>query len=112
MVETDSALSLPPDAVVFLFHQGYTFVYVSGTGGFDGPPMQWTEGKRETRQVASTFADMVDAELRLMEEVEQAQRASGGYYLTLRPDGSRTSVHPARSSRDGPFHKRWWKFWR
>jgi hypothetical protein len=106
MAETDPTLSLPPDAIVFLFHQGYTFVYLSATGGFDGPPMQWTEGTRETKQIASTFADMVDAELRGMEDLEHAQRASGGYYLTLRPDGRSTAVHPARNSREGPFKKR------
>jgi hypothetical protein len=57
LAETDPALSLPPEAVVFLSHQGYTFVYLNAGGGFDGPPMQWTETEREPRQVAAVFAE-------------------------------------------------------
>lgn len=59
--------TLPPEAVVFLSHQGYTFVYLLAAGGFDSPTMQWNEGERVPVQVAAGFADMVDAELRLME---------------------------------------------
>ena len=65
-------LTLPREAVVLLFHQGYTFVYLLATGAFASPPMQWTE----PRQVAETFAEMVNAELRLMEREhsDQTQR--------------------------------------
>jgi hypothetical protein len=117
LAETDSALSLPHEAVVFLSHQGYTFVYLIALGGFDCPPMQWTETEREPRQVATTFADMVDAELRLMESNNRAFCKQGGYYLTLHPGGGATQSHPALASGERPLDqvptgKRWWQFWR
>ncbi len=102
MAETDPALTLPRDAVVFLFHHGYTFVYHLATGAFDSPPMQWTETEREPRQVAETFAEMVNAELRLMETNNQAYREKGGYYLTLHPGGGATESHPALASGERP----------
>ena len=51
MSETEPTLALPPEAVVFLSLQGYAFVFLLAAGGFDSPPMQWTEGTREPRQV-------------------------------------------------------------
>ena len=33
LAETDPALTLPPEAVVFLSHQGYTFLYLLAVGG-------------------------------------------------------------------------------
>jgi hypothetical protein len=115
--DTDPGLALPPEAVVFLSHQGYTFVYLLAVGGFDGPPMQWTENEREPRRVAATFADMVDAELRLMESNNRSYREKGGYYLTLHPTGGATQSHPALASGQRPLdqvpaRKRWWQFWR
>src|SRR5262245_14796558 len=85
--ETDRTLTLPPQAVVFLSHQGYQFLYLLATGGFDGPVFQWVEAEGEPRQVASTFAEMVDAELELMESNNRKSREHGGYYLTLLPGG-------------------------
>ena len=102
LAETDPALTLPRDAVVFLFHQGYTFVYFLATDAFDCPPMQWTETQREPTQVAETFAGMVNAELRLMEINNQAYREQGGYYLTLHPRGGATESHPALASGERP----------
>jgi hypothetical protein len=116
LAETDPALSLPPEAVVFLSHQGYTFVYLLAVGGFDGAPMQWSETEREPRQVAATFAEMVDAELRLMEDNNRRSREKGGYYLTLEPGGGARATHPALASGERPLDrhragKRWWQFW-
>lgn len=102
MAETDPALTLPPEGVVFLFHQGYTFVYLLATGGFDGPTMQWTETKREPRQTAATFADMVDAELRLAERNNRSFRENGGYYKTLLPEGGESMEFPALNSGERP----------
>ena len=79
LAETDPVLSLPPEAVVFLSHQGYTFSYILAVGGFDGPPMQWIETEMKSRQVAATFAEMVEAELQLMESNNRAFREKGGY---------------------------------
>ncbi len=100
--ETDSTLKLPPEAVVFLSHQGYQFVYVLASGGFDGPPMMWTETEREPKQLARTFAEMIDAELRLAEQNNQNFREMGGYYLTLHPGGGASEYHPALASGDRP----------
>jgi hypothetical protein len=102
LADTDPALTLPPEAVVFLWHQGYMFVYLRAAGGFDGPAMQWTENRRKPRQVAATFAEMVDAELRLMERNNRSFRKQGGYYLTLHPDGGASEWHPALASGERP----------
>lgn len=117
LAETDPALTLPSSAAVFLFHQGYTFTYILAEGGFDGPPMYWMEAEREPHQVASTFAEMIDAELRLMENNNRTFREQGGYYLTLHPDGGASQTHPARASSERPLDhaeakKQWWEFWR
>jgi hypothetical protein len=102
LAETDAALTLAPEAVVFLFHQGYTFVYLLAVGGFDGPLMQWTETEREPRQAAATFADMVDAELRLMESNNRKFRQQGGYYKTLHRGGGSSMQFPALDSGERP----------
>jgi SMI1 / KNR4 family (SUKH-1) len=114
---TDSALSLPAEAVVFLFHQGCTFVYLLGVGGFDGPRMRWTDRDREPRVVPPTFADTVDAELRLMEKNTTRFRERGGYYVTLRPGGGVSKYFPSLASGERPLdeaamRKSWWRFWR
>lgn len=98
MAETDPNLTLPSDAVVFLFHQGYTFMYLQGTGDFDAPVMQWAETDHEAHQVAPTFAGAVDAELQLMESNNCAFRETGGYYKTLNPDGGSSMEFPALNS--------------
>jgi hypothetical protein len=102
LAETDPDLTLPPETVVFLFHQGYTFVYLLAAGGFDGPPMQWTETERAPRQVAAGFAEMVDAELQLMESNNRAFRERGGYYKTLNPEGGASMEFPALNSGERP----------
>lgn len=73
LAETDPTLTLPPGAVVFLSHQGYTFLYLVAAGGFDSPVMQWIERDPAPGQVAVGFAELVDAELRLMERLAQNQ---------------------------------------
>jgi hypothetical protein len=102
LADTDPALTLPPEGVVFLFHQGYIFVYLLAVGGFDAPPMQWRETEREPRQVALTFAEMVDAELQLMESNSRAFRERGGYYKTLHPEGGDSMEFPALNSGERP----------
>ena len=102
LAETDPALTLPPEAIVFLFHQGYTFVYLLAVGAFDGAPMQWTETERQPQQVAAGFAEMVDAELQLMERNNRAFREDGGYYKTLYPGGGGSMDFPTPSSGERP----------
>jgi hypothetical protein len=89
-------LALPHDAVVFLFHQGYTFVYLRAAGGFDGPTFQYIARERELREVAPTFAHMVDAELRLMENNNRRFREQGCYYMMLYPEGGASTWHGGR----------------
>jgi hypothetical protein len=62
--ETDPTLSLPPQAIVFLFHQGYQFLYL-----LDGRVMQWIGSEREPFVVNESFEGLVNAELDLMEKV-------------------------------------------
>lgn len=116
LAETDPLLSLPLESVVFLFHQGYTFIYLIAAGGFDSPPMQWTEAEPKPRPAAATFADMVDAELLLMENINRSSREKGGYYLTLHADGGTTQSYPALASGERPLDhvqpdKPWWRLW-
>lgn len=92
IAEVEPGLILPSDAAVFLFHQGYNFSYFLASGGFDASVMNWMEGEREPRQISESFAGMVDAELRLMEEVNRKSRERGGHYRTVHADG-RVSMH-------------------
>jgi hypothetical protein len=111
--QTEPAPTLPPEAVVFMSHQGYTFMYILAVGGFDGPVMQWIERQSRPRQIAGKFAEMVDAELRLMEDTNVQSRAQGGYYLTLHSRGGGMRSYPARSSGERPLdraRKPWWQF--
>ena len=96
--ETDQSLTLPNEAVVFLFHQGYIFSYVLATGGFDSEPMQWAERQQQPTPLASTFAEFVDAELCLMEKVNQNSRESGGYWLKVHSSGVTERNFPSRAS--------------
>lgn len=115
MAETDPMSALPLEAIVFLFHQGYAFTYLLASDEFDVPPMQWTEGESEPRQIATTFAEMVDAELKLMEDNNREARKQGGYYLTLSADGGSSMDFPALNSGERPVDripsdKPWWQF--
>jgi hypothetical protein len=102
MAETNPDLTLPPAAVVFLFHQGYSLCYLLGEGGFDGPVFNYVETKLAPRVTASGFAEMVDTELRLMEAVDRASREQGGYYMRLDPEGGASYEYPALNSGDRP----------
>ncbi len=116
LADTDPSLTLPPDAVVFLAHQGSAYVYLRAEGGFDGPPMVWTETERAPRLAAARFADMVDAELRRMERNHAAALEQGGSHLTLHPEGGSTQSHPALATGERPLgrvrgRRPWWRFW-
>ena len=116
LADADPSLTLPPEAVVFLAHQGSAFVYLPAAGGFDVPPMVWTEAERAPRLAAAGFADMVDAELRLMERHHAAALEQGGSYLTLHPEGGSTRSYPPLGSGERPLgrvqgRRPWWRFW-
>lgn len=66
LAESGSKSRLPPSAVVFVFHQGYAFLYLEAD--FDnGPVFQYVEGESEPQQVSASLADFFEAELRLKE---------------------------------------------
>lgn len=102
MAEADPSSSLPSDAAVFLWHQGYTFSYLQAGGGFDGPVVQWMVSTNSLEQISPTFAAVVDSELDLMEHNNRTQIESGGYYLTLFPGGGAMQSHPARAKGERP----------
>lgn len=112
LAETDPSLTLPPEAVVFLFHQGYIFGYLLARGGFDSPTFEWTGTHREPNQVAAGFAELVDNELGQMELAHAQMLQRGGYYMTLHPDGA-TLTFPRRDRKRPPLSRaRRRRFWR
>lgn len=105
MAETDAALRVPPNTIVYLIHQGYSLLLVNANGGFDGPTSGWAAGDLGPPREGPNFAALIDAELDGMEDVDRATRASGGYYLTLHPDGETTATYPSESNGERPFPK-------
>jgi hypothetical protein len=115
LAETDPSLALPPDAVVFMFHQGYTFMYLVARGGFDSPPFQWIGTHLEPDQVAAGFAELVDDELGRMEVVRAQMLRRGGYLMSLHQDGVTLTFprrerkrRPLSRPRRGRFLRKWW----
>ena len=88
-------------SVVFMFHQGYSFLYFqSGHDiAFDAPVFQYVEGEPAPKQIAAGFAELLDAELRLMEENNRLERQTGGYLITV-SGGYTRRLYPAQG--DGP----------
>ena len=101
LARTDPALRLTDDAVVFLWHQGYAFLWFRGIGGDDVPVLSWSDGDTAPEQVALTFAEFVDAQLSQMETVNRRRRELGGFYLTLSESGA-VEHHPALASGHRP----------
>jgi hypothetical protein len=82
-------------SAVFLFHQGYSFLYFKADGGYDAPVFQFVEGEAAPRQIAPSFAEFLDAQARELEELNRTERESGGYLLTVYPGGYTRRVYPA-----------------
>lgn len=96
MASTGSTLGLPSEAVVFLFHQGYAFNFFIGGSRPDTPVSVWCEGDIEPAEVCPSFEQFLEDHLRVMEEGHQQLIETGGYYLTLYPQGGKRE-RPARS---------------
>jgi len=92
---------LGPHSVVFMFHQGYTFCYFDcgDPSAFDAPVYQYVEGEPGPKKIAEGFAQMLDAEVSLVEEVNLAEIESGGYFVTIK-GGLVQRTYPAGG--DGP----------
>lgn len=101
MSETDPAIQLPCDAIVFLFQQGYTFLFI-GADDPQGRPMQYVEGSAAPQPVAASFQELVERELDGYESNNRKGREVGGYYLTLHPGGGATEWHPALTDQMRP----------
>lgn len=100
--DTDPACELPDNAVVFLFHQGYTCLSIDACGGIESPILQWTETEPEPVPVADAFAELIDAELRLKEEHNRRSREMGGCFLTLHAGGGQSIEYPSTGSGERP----------
>lgn len=99
------SLDLPSTAIVFLWHQGYSFSFIEGESGIDGPVWTYVEGESRFRAAAPSFADFLESELRLLEKNHAVQHERGGYYLTVDPRGVVTASYPAGSSGDRPLER-------
>ncbi len=77
---------LPPNAVVFLFHQGYSFAYLVAEQTFDTPVYYLAEGGPKSAQIASSFAGFLQAAVRQSEQVYKQIHGQGGYYVTIEGD--------------------------
>jgi hypothetical protein len=102
MQESQVAEPLRPDAVVFLFHQGYAFTYFLAGGGFDSPVWGYVEGEALPAQRFAGFGDFVRAEIAMMEEANRHALDQGGYYLQITPAGGTARNYPALSSGERP----------
>lgn len=103
LAEHEEAGPLPSNAVILLFHQGYTFTYLLAAGGYGSPVFQYVEGEQAPKRVAPGFADLLTEKVGLMEEVHHKEHASGGHWVKVWPDGGVTQMHGGeRRALDGP----------
>jgi len=97
MRESQAESGLPLNAVVFLFHQGYSFCYLLLAGGCDGPVMTYSEGETLPKQAAASFEDFLQSELALMETVNKESLGQGGHFLSISADDTVAQHYPALS---------------
>lgn len=97
---------LPENAIVFLFHQGYSFAFIVADGGLDCPVFQYVEGDEHWSQATAEFAEFVDLEIRLAEQNHHNFHDQGGYYVSIDSDGYASQIYPAladgKPPLDGP----------
>jgi hypothetical protein len=94
-------LFLTETSVVFLVHQGYTFLYFESAAGYDTAILQYTEGDSAPKETSSSFAELVDSELCVWEDLNRSWHERGGYYVRIDGDACR-ETHPALASRERP----------
>ncbi len=105
MLKSNVSEPLPPNAVVFLLHQGYTFCYFLAEGGFDSPVWNYLEGEARPTQRFASYGDLLLDEVGLMEEVNEKRLEQGGGYLQLHPNGGTTESYPALNSGERPIDR-------
>ena len=101
ILESGVNLFLTDQSVVFLVHQGYTFLYFESTAVYDTAIFQYTEGESAPQQITPSFAELVDSELCLGEDLNRNWRERGGFYVTINADGYRED-HPTVASGERP----------
>ncbi len=89
------------NAVVFLFHQGYSFAFISADGDFDSPVFWYVEGDKTWSQSAAGFAEFMDAQICIAEKNHREFHERGGYYVTI-GEGDVTESYPALAKGDRP----------
>jgi hypothetical protein len=99
------APSLTARTVVFLLHQGYSFYFFEADGSYDPPIYLYVEGNTKPQKLAATFAELVENELRQMEDLTMRQRQTGGHYVTVGTTGRVSSRYPALSSNERPLDR-------
>lgn len=100
--ESNVQHELPGNALVFLFHQGYTFAFIVADGGFDSPVFQYIEGDHNWSQSTSGFAEFIDAEIQLAEQNHQNFHKQGGYFVSIDRDGYASEIYPALADGNPP----------
>ncbi len=98
LLEEQSGLSLPPRSVVILIHQGYSFAFLEAAPVTDCPVLRYVEGDASFDEAAASFQALLEMELTALERAHERSLASGGYFLTVYPDGSGRQEHPSRNS--------------
>lgn len=87
---------LDENSVVFMTHQGYSFCYFQSpsASAFDAPVFRYVACEDAPKQIAPGFAELLDAEVALMEENDRMARASGGYFIAV-SGGFERRLYPA-----------------
>ena len=108
LFEECTGARLPDEAIVFFFHQGYTFSYQFGvlpTSGTpvpdDGPVFAYVEGKKVPQQASPGLIAYLEAEVAQQEDVCRRFHEQGGYYVTVQ-NGRLHERYPALSTRPRP----------
>jgi hypothetical protein len=74
---------LTSDSVVFLFHQGFSFLYFNSMPILDAPVFKYYENDKSAVKVASSFQQLVEDNIEAFEQENKAEREEGGYYITI-----------------------------
>lgn len=85
---------LTPRTVVFLRHQGYSFLFFEADNPTTSAVWTYAEGDEQPTRLR-TITDVIESELTGLEQLYASQRASGGHYLTVSKNGGVQTHHPA-----------------
>jgi hypothetical protein len=87
---------LTPRSVVFLQHQGYSYLFFEADNPTTSVVWSYAEGDEEPTRL-KTITAVIESELTSWEQLYESQRASGGYYLSVWENGIVRAHHPPRS---------------